>query len=100
MLHEPAAEHQEDERLSAYKASLGVKMFILYALVYAGFVAIGLVDIDLYKKQIFWGLNLAVFYGFGLIIFALVLALIYDRACGAKEAEMTPAAGNSDGEGN
>jgi hypothetical protein len=29
-------------------------------------------------------LNLAVVYGFGLIVFALILALIYNRACGRR----------------
>ncbi len=38
--------------------------------------------------MIFGGLNLAVVYGFGLIIFALVLALIYSRACGRREKRL------------
>jgi hypothetical protein len=33
-------------------------------------------------------LNLAVVYGFGLIVLALVLALAYNRACGRREASM------------
>jgi hypothetical protein len=37
------------------------------------------------EKTVIFGLNLATAYGFGLIIFALILALIYNRLCAAKE---------------
>jgi uncharacterized membrane protein (DUF485 family) len=40
------------------------------------------------EKTVIFGLNLAVTYGFGLIIFALVLALIYNAMCAAKEKEL------------
>ncbi len=56
-------------------------MFIAYALFYAGFVAINLISPALMEKVVFMGLNLAVVYGFSLIIVALIMALIYSRAC-------------------
>jgi len=37
-----------------------------------------------------FGVNLAVVYGFSLILFALVLALIYTAMCSRKEAELNP----------
>ena len=37
------------------------------------------------------GLNLAVVYGMGLIIFALILALIYNHLCTQKERELASA---------
>ena len=40
------------------------------------------------QKILFAGLNLAVVYGMGLIILALILALIYNALCTAKEKEM------------
>jgi uncharacterized membrane protein (DUF485 family) len=40
------------------------------------------------ERIIFSGLNLAVVYGIGLIIFALILALIYNSMCLKKEAEL------------
>ena len=43
------------------------------------------------EKIVFGGLNLAVVYGFGLIIFALILALIYSRACGRREKRLQAA---------
>lgn len=88
MLHEPAPKDDGPDLAGDYKAQLGVKLFIVYALVYLGFVAIGLFSIKTYEIIIFWGLNLAMVYGFGLIIFALALALAYDRMCSLREAEM------------
>ena len=51
-------------------------MFTLYAVIYAGFVVVNLVRPGLMEKAVIAGLNLAVVYGFGLIIFALILALV------------------------
>jgi uncharacterized membrane protein (DUF485 family) len=67
-------------------------MFLLYALVYAGFVIINLVRPGAMEIVLFGGLNLAVVYGFGLIVFALILALIYSRACGRREKRLRGAA--------
>ena len=86
MLHEPAAQAGTDHA-AEYKKSLGVKIFIVYALIYAGFVAINVVDPVMMEAEIVFGLNLAIVYGFGLIIVALILALIYNVMCNAKEAE-------------
>ena len=90
MLHEPAPQESGPDRASEYKARLGVYMFIIYALVYAGFVAIPLIDPALMDKKILLGMNLAPVYGFGLIIFALVLALIYNQFCSRKESAAEP----------
>lgn len=90
MLHEPAATSGPDPAFR-YKRRLGAWMFVLYALVYAGFVVINLVRPGAMEAVILGGLNLAVVYGFGLIVFALVLALIYNRACGRMEKCLHPA---------
>ena len=87
MLHEPAVKAGKDPAFS-YKRKLGARMFIAYALFYAGFVAINLMKPALMEKPFLAGLNLAVVYGFGLIIVALILALIYSRACGRKERSL------------
>lgn len=86
MLHEPAADHGEDHA-SGYKSRLGIAMFLVYALIYAGFVFINLHDPEIMETVMPGGVNLAVAYGFGLIIFALILALIYNAMCNRKEAE-------------
>ena len=91
MLNEPAGSSDYDHS-SEYKTRIGMYMFILYALIYAGFVIINVTNAILMEKIIFFGLNLAVVYGFGLIIFALILALIYNHMCAKKESEMSKAA--------
>ena len=88
MLHKPAVKEGKDFA-SAYKQRLGAWMFLLYAAVYAAFVAINVTSPLAMEKTIIFGLNLAVVYGFGLIIFALVLALIYNHACAVREKKMS-----------
>jgi uncharacterized membrane protein (DUF485 family) len=87
MLHEPAAQAGKDPAF-AFKRKLGVRLFWVYGLVYTGFVAINLVSPAVMGADVFGGLNLAVVYGFGLIVFALLLALAYNGACSRKEAEL------------
>ncbi|MEA3307297.1 MAG: DUF485 domain-containing protein [Elusimicrobiota bacterium] len=84
MLHEPAAQSGTDNA-APYKARLGVYLFIVYAIVYAIFVIINVAKPLMMENIIMFGMNLAVVYGFSLIIFALVLALIYNSMCNAKE---------------
>ncbi|HPQ39325.1 MAG TPA: DUF485 domain-containing protein [bacterium] len=82
-----------EDRATPYKQKLGVIMFLIYGAVYAGFVAINLVQPVLMEVPVLFGMNLACVYGFGLIVFALVLALIYNRICEGHERKYnTPAA--------
>ena len=87
MLHKPAAKTGTDHA-APYKVLLGVQMFIIYAIAYMGFVAINVFKPVLMEKIIFKGLNLATVYGFGLIFFALFLALIYNTMCTKKETAL------------
>ena len=92
MLHKPAAPTGKDLS-SPYKMRLGVYMFTLYAAVYfIGFVGINIVKPTLMEKTVLFGMNLAVVFGMGLIISALILALIYNHQCTQKEKEMNTAA--------
>jgi uncharacterized membrane protein (DUF485 family) len=87
MLHEPASQSGVDHAAD-YKRNLGIKMFIIYSLFYAGFVAINVISPVLMEKTIVFGLNLACTYGFGLIIVALIMALIYNAMCRRQETRM------------
>jgi uncharacterized membrane protein (DUF485 family) len=71
-------------------------MFLVYAVIYVGFVAVNVISPLTMEKTVMLGLNLAVVYGFGLIIIALVLALVYNRACGLKEKELADRHGEVD----
>lgn len=85
MLHEPAETVTEKDHAIGYKTRLGVWMFIFYALVYLGFILINIFRPELMEQQIILGLNLAVVYGFGLIILSVIMALIYNTLCVRKE---------------
>ncbi len=84
MSHEPSAVVAEDAA-AGYKTRLGVWMFICYTLFYAGFVALNLASPRAMESKVLAGLNLATVYGFALIVVALILALIYDGLCRARE---------------
>jgi protein-S-isoprenylcysteine O-methyltransferase Ste14 len=45
------------------------------------------------EEVVAMGLNLAVLYGFGLIIVALILAVIYNAACMKEEKRLEGSAG-------
>ncbi|MDX9974858.1 MAG: DUF485 domain-containing protein [FCB group bacterium] len=96
MLHEPAAQVGKDLAAS-YKMRIGVWMFLLYAILYGGFVALNVLKPVAMETPVILGMNLAVTYGFGLIVFALVLALVYTALCSAKERELNATASGKGG---
>ena len=93
MLHEPAAPAGKDPA-SEYKKRVGVRMFIVYGIFYAGFVAINTVSPKLMGTKIIFDLNLAVVYGFGLILAAIISGLVYNYMCTKKEDEMAELEGD------
>ena len=80
----------EKHRASAYKTRLGLKLFIVYSLVYAGFVGINTVNPETMETLLFSGLNLAVVYGIGLILLAVLMGLVYNLMCSRAEDRLTP----------
>lgn len=60
---------------------IGLALFWIYVLLYAGFMAVVLFRPDLLSNRPFGGINLAIAYGMGLIAGAFLLALIYMAAC-------------------
>jgi uncharacterized membrane protein (DUF485 family) len=92
MLHEPAAQEEKDDA-APQKAKLGLILFLIYMLVYAGFVAIGLLSPELMGVKLILGQNVAIIYGFGLIILAVLMGFIYNRICSALEDKMNKKAG-------
>lgn len=89
MLHEPSTPKGKDPS-GPYKMRLGIWMFILYSIFYAGFVAINLLNPAGMGAIVLSGLNLATVYGFALIIVALIEALVYDWLCRRHESSMEP----------
>lgn len=70
-----------DERTAARNAKLGLILFFIYLVLYGGFVLINAFSPDTMDVRPVAGINLAVLYGFGLIIAAFVLALLYGFMC-------------------
>jgi uncharacterized membrane protein (DUF485 family) len=87
MLHGPAVELGED-RASGKKSKLGVILFLCYASLYVAFISIGLFWTDLMGVTVVFGLNLAVTYGIGLILLAIVMGVVYSYFCTRIENKM------------
>ncbi|MHB1310245.1 MAG: DUF485 domain-containing protein [Limisphaerales bacterium] len=75
------AKEQEDASMVAYNTRLGVILFVVYVLVYGGFMALSSFWPEVMSRPFLRGVNLAVAYGFALIGAALVLALLYMKLC-------------------
>ncbi len=87
MFHEPAAKEEIDHS-AGKKAKIGLILFFIYLTIYAGFVAIGLFSPELMGIKIFYGLNLAIVYGFGLIVLAVLMGFIYNMVCSSLEDKL------------
>lgn len=62
-------------------ARVGLWLCALYILLYGGFVLIGAFRPQWMERTPWLGVNLAIWYGFGLIGAAILLAVIYGWAC-------------------
>ncbi len=72
---------QDTDYASQKKSKLGIKFFFLYLLLYGTFVVIGVLNYELFAMEVFRGINLAIFYGIGLILFAVLLGVLYNYLC-------------------
>ena len=87
MNNRPAAYYEEPDDIIRFKSRVGVRLFFLYAAVYAVFVVMNTILPGSMKIHVLLGLNLAVFYGFALIILAVIMGLIYNSVCSHREKE-------------
>ena len=71
--------------VGAASSRIGLTLFWIYVLLYAGFMVLVLFRPDLLSLRPFGGVNLAIAYGMGLIAGALLLAIIYMVACRSVE---------------
>lgn len=77
----PVHKEEEDASVVAHNTRVGLQLFFVYLLFYAGFMGLSAFSPATMAEPLLLGLNIAVVYGFFLIILALVLALIYMRIC-------------------
>jgi uncharacterized membrane protein (DUF485 family) len=83
MDHGPATEWKQ-EKSEGFKTKLGLIMFAIYVPIYLLFVFICVFSPKTMAINI-GALNLAIVYGFFLIILAIVQALIYNSICSRRE---------------
>lgn len=62
-------------------ARVGLVLFCVYLVLYGGFVGLNAFSPTTMEATPIAGINLAILYGFGLILAALVLALLYGFLC-------------------
>ena len=80
--HGPASSGKQDSpEVAARNARIGLVLFFVYVALYAGFVACAVAGT---LSLPIGGTNLAVWYGFGLIGAAFVMALVYGVLCRSR----------------
>lgn len=72
---------REDAAVVAHNTRMGVILFAVYVVFYAGFMGLSAFLPEAAARPFFFGVNLAVCYGFALILAALVLAMVYMKVC-------------------
>lgn len=85
MEHGPATEWKK-EKSQDYKTKLGLRMMPIFAAVYFVFIVIAVTNPQMMANDV-GSLNVAITYGFAIIITAIVMALIYNYLCSRKEKE-------------
>jgi len=80
----------EHPEISSRNSRYGLVLFAFYLVLYGGFMLLNAFFPQLMEYTPLAGINLAILYGFGLIIAALVLALIYGWLCRVREDDAAP----------
>lgn len=62
-------------------ARIGLVLFVVYLLIYGGFVGLSAFSPATMEQTPYAGVSLAILYGFALIAAAFVLALLYGLLC-------------------
>ncbi len=79
--HSGQPAEQEDARTVAHNTRIGLWLFMVYVACYGGYMVLSAFRPEWMKREVLAGVNLAVVYGFGLIVAALALALVYLNRC-------------------
>jgi uncharacterized membrane protein (DUF485 family) len=72
--------------MSPRYSPIALSLFFLYLLFYGGFVLLAAFSPATLERLPAAGVNLAIWYGFGLILAAVALAVLYGWACRARVA--------------
>jgi uncharacterized membrane protein (DUF485 family) len=77
----PAPAAVDIAAIRTYNARLGIVLFVIYLATYVGFVILSAMSPDVMKRPALGGVNVAVLYGFGLILGAFVISIVYMLLC-------------------
>ena len=80
-MNKPAPSSPEVLAIRSYNARMGLVLFAFYLAAYVGFVYLSAMRQDVLRQPSLGGVNIAVLYGFGLIIGAFVVSIIYMLLC-------------------
>jgi uncharacterized membrane protein (DUF485 family) len=85
-----------EEFMDSRNARTGMFLFVVYLAMYGGFVFLSAFRADVMDMTPIAGVNLAILYGFALIVAAFLLALLYGFLCRVEEVKpSTPNAGST-----
>jgi uncharacterized membrane protein (DUF485 family) len=71
------SQHDDHPELASRQSRVALALFFVYLLAYGGFMGLSAFNYELMAKKVWAGVNLAIVYGLGLIVGALVLAVVY-----------------------
>ncbi|MDD5605645.1 MAG: DUF485 domain-containing protein [Dehalococcoidales bacterium] len=74
------------EKSEGYKTRLGIIMFTIFTPIYLAFILVSVMSPSFMAADL-GKLNVAIVYGFGIIILAVALAVIYNSICSRKERD-------------
>jgi uncharacterized membrane protein (DUF485 family) len=60
---------------------MGIVLFVVYLAFYVGFVVMAAMSQEILRRPAWGGVNVAVLYGFGLIVGAFVISIVYMLLC-------------------
>ena len=73
---------------------MGIILFAVYLVLYGGFVLINTFSPETMEATPIAGINVAILYGFGLIIAAFLMALLYGALCDSDDGEKSSTEGD------
>ena len=78
--HGADTEPPENPAIQARNARLGLRLFAIYGIIYGLYVVAGAFMPGVMNARLA-GVNVAVVWGFGLIVLAFAMAIVYGRLC-------------------
>ncbi|QDU31895.1 hypothetical protein ETAA8_70570 [Anatilimnocola aggregata] len=69
------------DAVRSYNAHMGLWLFAFYLIAYVGFVVLAATSPEIMGRPAWGGVNVAILYGFGLILGAFVVSIVYMLLC-------------------